>query len=121
MISIGKYIKHVLSGLTESVNSLVLPPNADQLENYIVYKRMSVVPEYTRDGVAFNTTQVQIDIVSQDYGDGIDLAEEVRALFELKDEIYGNIRVQQCTLLAADENTDGSVFIQSLVFEIITN
>jgi hypothetical protein len=123
-LSIGKWINFKLSGITSSINALMVPINAEQLQNYIVYKRRSVAPDdntNSRDGVAYDRCEVEIDIVSVDYVESIDLAEEVRDKLENVEGSVSNVVVNQCILLSADENTDGNLFIQSLVFEFLTN
>lgn len=119
MISIGNYILHKISGVTTSVNALytkegIIPP-------YITYKRAYVNPEYCKDGLISNTTGVQVDIVSNTYVESIELAEQVRGILELNSEVYGNIRVMESSLVSVDENTDGSIYTQTLIFEFVTN
>jgi hypothetical protein len=118
-ISIGKYIKYKLSGIVSIINPLAKPE--DETKPFIVYKRKYVQPEYTRDGIAFNLTGIQIDVVSTDYSSSIDLAEQVRSALECKSGAYSGVSVTQCELTGVDENYDGNLYIQTLVFEFKTN
>jgi hypothetical protein len=118
MISIGKYIYHKLSGVTATVNPLIVPSGSTE---FIAFKRKYINPEYDAGGLSYNTTGVQIDVVSTNYINAINMAEQVRELLECKGATFKNIVVQNCILASADESTDGSLYVQSLTFEFFTN
>jgi len=118
-LSIGKYVYHKLSGVTAVVNPLIVPSGSTE---FIVFKRKNEVPEYCNDGLVDNSTSVQIDIVSSDYLRAINMAEQVRLILECHKETYKNIVIQNCILLPNnDESTDGELYVQTLVFEFVTN
>jgi hypothetical protein len=121
-LSIGKFIYQQLSGVTTQVNALVLPK--DVTKPYIVYHRMSVATEYTSSGTAFDATQVQIDVVTPDYVKSIDLAEQVRGIFEYKSFTFGNMNITCDALVSADEiafeSADAISYVQTIVLQFNT-
>jgi hypothetical protein len=122
MLSIGKFIYQQLSGVTSEANALILPK--DVTKPYIVYHRMSVTPEDSRDGLAYDIVQVQVDVVCNDYIRCIEIAEQVRSIFEYKNFTYGNMNINCGALLSADEiafeSKDGISYVQTTVFEFQT-
>jgi hypothetical protein len=121
-LSIGKFIFQQLSGVTTQVNALVLPQ--DVTKPYIVYHRMSTAPDYTSSGTAFDVTQVQVDVVSDSYVRSIELAEQVRAIFEYRNFVFGNLNINCGALVSADEiafeSKDAIGYVQTTVFEFQT-
>lgn len=121
-LSIGKFIFQQLSGVTTQVNALVLPK--DVTKPYIVYHRMSVTPEDSRDGTAYDVTQVQIDVVTNDYVRSIEIAEQVRAIFEYKNFTFGDMNINCGALVSADEiafeSVDAISYVQTVVLEFQT-
>lgn len=118
-LSIGKYVKYKLNGVAPIINSLLIP-NSDP--PYIIYKRVSEVPnEYNRDGYDYNTTSVQVDCISHNDELSMDMAEQVRNIFECKSGSYKGVEVYTARLVKTDEEADGTVYVQSLTFEFDTN
>ena|ERR1035437_7459430 len=124
-LKIGLYINQELLKVlpTTSINPILQPENTDNINTYIVYKRVSLEPDYTDDGLAFNKTVEEVNIFSKNYTDCVDIAQTVRDTFELKIGTYGNnVKIYQCTLLqVGEETTDGNIYVQTLQFEFLTN
>ena len=80
--------------------------------------------EDSRDGTAYDVTQVQIDIVTNDYVKSIDLAEQVRAIFEYKNFTFGNMNINCNALVSADEiafeSVDAISYVQTIVLSFNT-
>jgi hypothetical protein len=122
-LSINKYTYYKLSGCTAltgitSFNAL-LAVNA-QLP-YVVYKRTAERPEYNRNGVVYNSSTVRIDVMGSTYDESLFYIEIIRTLFENQTGSYNNILVKGCRIVGDDEQTDGQVWVQTLIFEFQTN
>lgn len=82
MIKIGETIYNILSNdieITTKVGSNIYPLVADVGTTFpfIVYKKNSYVPEYTKDGISKKRSTVEIIVASNDYTESVDLADKV--------------------------------------------
>ena len=87
---IGKYIYRVLSEdevLSDRVTSRKIFPlvaNADTTYPFIVYSRTDLTVEYCKDGVVGNTVDFQIIVVSDNYVESLEVANQIRSILEMK-------------------------------------
>lgn len=88
---------------------------------FIVYKRNSLVPNYTKDryGTGDNVS-VEIIIASDNYLNSVIVAAEVRKALEGKRGSYDEFNVTDSKLDVASEDYIESTFIQRLVFSFET-
>ena len=122
-LSINKYINKFLTD-SEEVTKLVKVSNIRPLVlaptdfPYISFMHGNINSEYTKDGLAEDTTEVVIICVSDDYGQTVDIAEAVRNLLEnsaYKDE---DIFISQIRFSGATEDQIENVFVQRLSFNV---
>ncbi|HLO60955.1 MAG TPA: hypothetical protein VK179_19545 [Bacteroidales bacterium] len=118
-LAIGKYIKHMLSGVTTNIS----PHFSTDVTPLIAYERTGHeidAENSSYDGLAY-VTSVRIDLVYNNYDDAVDAAIQVKSLLENKSGQYKNIVVHDCTFDGAIENTDGNLFQQTLNFDFKTD
>ena len=88
---------------------------------FVIYKRSSLVPEYTKDRYGTgDTVSVEIVVASDNYLNSITIAEEVRKSLENKRGSYGSFDVIDAKLMSADEDFIEDTFIQRLIFSFKT-
>lgn len=90
---------------------------------YIVHARSSVTVRYTKDIVVGygwdNEIQYTVKCISDDYIQGLELANAVRHALEASSYKDENITIHPMELLAASEYTiEDTVFVQELIFKI---
>jgi hypothetical protein len=115
MIKIGETIYNILSNdidVTEIVGNKIYPLVADVGTTFpfIVYKKSSYVPEYTKDGISKKNAIVEITIASDNYKQGVDIADKVFKAITTAD-----------TKFRLENNTEDwleDTFIQNLIFNI---
>jgi len=64
---------------------------------------------------------VQIDVISQDYAEGVDIMQAVRQSLEWQRGVFYDVNVDMMLVDSANEYGDGKEFIQELVLKIIIN
>ena len=88
---------------------------------FVIYKRSSLVPEYTKDRYGTgDAVSVEIAVASDNYLNSITIAEEVRKALENKRGSYDSFDVIDAKLMSADEDFIEDTFIQRLVFSFKT-
>ena len=88
---------------------------------FVIYKRNSLTPEYTKDRYGTgDTVSVEIVVASDNYLNSVTIAEEVRKSLENKRGSYDNFDVIDSKLISANEDFIEDTFIQSLVFSFKT-
>lgn len=123
MITIGKILYSLLSGstaLTTKVGTriypLIVPQNTPS--PLIVYERGGYI-EYDKDGRNINRVDVVINIITDNYKDGIDIAEIVDTTLKNKEGTYLGVRVLNIELGEVDEDFINDNFIQRLVYRFL--
>lgn len=116
-IKVGKEIYSLLNGnadLTALVGNKIYPiiVEKDTTYPFIVYKRSSITPTYTKDFHLSDEVIVDIVCVSNSYTEGIDVAGLVRNTLEDK-RIQG---IQSIKLDSADEDFINDAYVQTLSF-----
>lgn len=120
---IGKAIYSILSGDTlvkSYVNDKIFPIFApdETLNPFIVYTRRNVDANYSKDGLAYDDTNITITIVSDNYTECITIANAVRLALELKEGDYNGIYIYQSLLSSSTEDYGIDGFITILEFTI---
>ena len=88
---------------------------------FVIYRRNSLVPEYTKDRYGTgDTVSVEVAVASDNYLNSVTIAEEVRKALENKRGQYDNFNVIDAKLISANEDFIEDTFIQSLVFSFKT-
>lgn len=118
-LEVGKEIYSLLNGdsrLTTLVDNKIYPIIVEKETNYpfIVYKRSNIIPEYTKDFHLKDNVIIDIICVSNDYANGIEIAEIVRDILEDK----RTNDIQSIRLESADEDYIDDAFVQTLSFNL---
>ena len=125
-LSIGAHVYEKLSKspeLAKLVDDKMYPLSTKTETSFpfVIYKRDSLTPEYTKDRYATgDTVLVEVVVVSDNYLNSVIIAEEVRKSHENKRGSYDNFDVIDSKLISASENVIEDTFIQSLVFSFKT-
>nr|WP_320038856.1 DUF3168 domain-containing protein [uncultured Bacteroides sp.] len=120
---INKAISNILTTSTELKNKVgsniyaLIAPDSVTFP-FIVYKRNNLTPEYSKDGLAYNNTDIQVIIGAANYTDSVEVAQLVRNSLELKKGIFAGINIIECKLTSAEEDFVENSFAQSLTFSI---
>ena len=127
LLTIGKYINNALttdSTLTSMIGEKKVYPliaDNDVKFPFLVYKRLSLQSNTTKDGRHEDEVVVEISIVSEKYSDGVNIANEVRRILE-KDEVsYSDIFINEANLILASEEYSGNSFLQTMQFQMKVN
>lgn len=118
-LEVGKKIYSLLNGdsrLTTLVGNKIYPIIVEKETNYpfIVYKRSNIIPDYTKDFHLKDNVIIDIICVSNDYANGIEIAEIVRDILEDK----RTNDIQSIKLESADEDYIDDAFVQTLSFNL---
>ena len=123
-LQIGRAVAALLtahSGLRAAIGSKVFPIVSKEGTSYpfVVYRRNSIEVQYTKDGKAGETVNVDIVIAAGSYAESIAIADMVREAIEGKAFVLGDtLKVYGSQLSGADEEffEDSNVYTQSLNF-----
>ena len=120
-LSIGAHVYKKLSDSTElaklvSDKIYAISTKTETSFPFVIYKRNSLTPEYTKDRYGTG----DIVVASDNYLNSVTIAEEVRKSLENKRGSYDNFDVIDSKLISANEDFIEDTFIQSLVFSFKT-
>lgn len=115
MIKIGSTVYKILSEdaeVAEMVGDKIFPLVADKDTTFpfIVFKKDSYKPEYTKDGISNKRAVVEIIIASEDYKESVEIAERVFKAIAAKSKYF-----------KLEDNTEdylNDTFLQSLTYKI---
>lgn len=115
MIKIGETIYNILStdtDVTALVGNKIYPIVADVNTSFpfIVYRKSSYTPSYTKDGISSKSATVEIVIASNTYNLGADIAEKVFKAISAADKKF--------RLVTNSDDYSEDTFIQYLTFNI---
>lgn len=122
-LQINKYIKRWLQG-DEELTALVQKKNIQPLVlaptnfPFISFTHGDILPEYTKDGCAYDSIPVVVAIVADDYEKCVDIAQKVRELLECKTYRDDEIWIPEMTVEYADEEYLENTFVVHIVFNI---
>jgi hypothetical protein len=121
MIAVGKLIYNVLKNKTglagEKIYPLIAPSNITN--PYIIYARRSI-PSYTKDGLLYDLDTVDFTICTNDYMEGVEMAQIIRDTFENKSINNSGITVIDGIMVDSDEGYNDDSFLQTLTFNLKT-
>ena len=125
-LSIGAHVYKKISNSTELVKVIsdkiyAISTKTEISFPFVIYRRNSLVPEYTKDRYGTgDTVSVEVAVASDNYLNSVTIAEEVRKALENKRGQYDNFNVIDAKLISANEDFIEDTFIQSLVFSFKT-
>lgn len=125
-LSIGAHVYKKLSDSTELAKLIsdkiyAISTKTEISFPFVIYRRNSLIPEYTKDRYGTgDTVSVEVAVASDNYLNSVTIAEEVRKALENKRGQYDNFNVIDAKLISANEDFIEDTFIQSLVFSFKT-
>ena len=122
-LRIGKEIYSLLNGceaLTKLVGNRIYPIIVEKETSYpfIVYRRTTIIPDYTKDFHFKDSVLLDIICVSNDYSESIDIASIVRGLLE--DKRFKQLGIDSIKVESAEEDFIDDAYIQTISFNITT-
>lgn len=124
-ILIGKYIRDLLLGderlanylQPKQINALVIVDDKTPFP-FITFGRTALVPKYTKDGLLESDVTFEIQCVSKDYIESLEIANIIRNLLEAKSYTDEGIFIRQILLTGAIEDFMYNAYVQRLVFSM---
>jgi len=126
-ILIGKVIYSKLISnqlIADIVNDRVFPVIAEQTTTFpfIIYYRVSISNNlYNKDGSVEDTVVYSITVVSTNYNESAELANEIRKIFDKKQITNDIMRITDSRLIEIDESYEDNSYIQKLTFSCTVN
>ena len=119
-LSAGAIIRAVLLEDAEVATrtNKIFPVATDCAElPYILYRRTSLSPNPQKSGQP-GADEIQVEVIcfTERYGEGVELAEAVRAALDQVDTEHNGLRMRSCYLLDSEEAYQDDAFVQQLVF-----
>jgi hypothetical protein len=103
--------KHTKKVFPVATDTAVLP--------YILYRRASIEQNPTKAGYpGADTVTIEVICYTEKYGDGVELAEAVRAALDGKQGEKDGLVMRSCVLTESEEGYDSDAYAQQLVFNI---
>lgn len=118
-LNIGKDIYNILSADTQIASAATICPIVipDEIKgNYIVYQRQSTEFIGTKDYILKESDNVNLLVVTDNYNDGIDLAEKV--LNALLTNDYQGTDIEGIDVVTTDESYSEGKYIQNIIVKI---
>lgn len=121
-LSAGAVIRAVLLEDAEVAarTNKVFPVATDCAElPYILYRRTSLSPNPQKSGQP-SADEIQIEVIcfTERYGEGVELAEAVRAALDLITAEHDGMRLRSCYLYDSEEAYQDDAFVQQLIFNV---
>lgn len=121
-LSAGAIIRAVLLEDAEVAarTKKVFPVATDCAElPYILYRRTSLSSNPQKSGQP-GADEIQIEVIcfTERYGEGVELAEAVRAALDQITAEHDGMRLRSCYLLDSEEAYQDDAFVQQLVFSV---
>ncbi len=88
---------------------------------YIAFRRSRLTTRSSASGgdaAAADTVEMELAVYSQEYAEGLKLAELVRDTLDNKQVMSDDLTMRSCVLTDAAESFDGDAYIQQLTFTI---
>lgn len=124
-LEIGKYINNILANNQDiqNLHAKVYPLIADNDAKFpfIIYKRVGLVSQISKDGTYQDNVTVEIKIVSDKYSVGVQLANIVRSLLQRPYMQYGDFEINDVTIDYASEDFIENAFIQIMQLTLKIN
>lgn len=123
-ISIGKAIYSLLSQnqeLEELIGEKKIFPlivNSDTRLPFVVYKRLSSNPYFSKD--LYSEVEEQFVIVTEKYSEGIDIAELVNTIIlQSNGNTYNGLTIDKVEQTSVEEDFNEESFVQILTYKFI--
>lgn len=87
----------------------------------ILYERDTVTSRYDKDGCAYVESDATVFVISEDYTEGVDIAEAVIDALDRKEATYDDFDVLDCVQTGAVEGYQDRSFVQQVQFHFITS
>lgn len=126
-ILIGKVIYSKLISnqlIADIVKDRVFPVIAEQTTTFpfIIYYRVSISNNlYNKDGSVEDTVVYSITVVSTNYNESAELANEIRKIFDKKQITNDIMRITDSRLIEIDESYEDNSYVQKLTFSCTVN
>lgn len=123
-LSAGQVIRDLLIGtppIMRQVTAVFPVVTAEATLPYIAFRRSRLTPRSSSSGggsVSADTVELELAVYSQEYAEGLKLAEFVRATLDNKQVKSADLTMRSCVLTDAAESFDGDAYIQQLTFTI---
>lgn len=86
---------------------------------YILYRRAALEHNPTKAGQpGADTVQMEVNIYTAAYAEGVELAEAVRAALDYANGEVQGLKMRSCTLVDSEEGWEDDACVQSLTFTI---
>jgi|LAHS01.1.fsa_nt_gb hypothetical protein len=121
-LSAGLIIRKILlesEAVTQHTDK-IFPVVIDKAElPYILYRRAALEHNPTKAGYpGADTVQMEVNVYTEAYGEGIELAEAVRSALDYAQGEVPGLKMRSCVLTDSEEGWEDDACIQSLVFTI---
>lgn len=118
-LDFGKYIYSKLKDLTDNrVYPLVADNNVEI--PFIVYQRIGLSTEYTKDGLLQDSVRMRISAVCDTYAQSLKLAKEIRNRLVQETVEFDEMVIDEARIISAIEEYNNS-YIQTMEFEFTVN
>ena len=119
-LNIGKYIYSVLSQI-EGVKSYPLVADNDAKFPFIVYKRNDLASSGCKDGYYEDDVFFEVNIITDTYFKGIEIANTVRRLLEVQYVTFEDMDIRNTVITMASEEYSNNAYIQKIIFQSTIN
>ena len=124
-LSAGKVIYSLLASDAELMATVtkIFPVVVDSASlPYITYRRVALNSQPQKAGMGADTARVEVNVFTEEYAEGVELAERVRADLETYNskEVAGSL-LRGCYLEASEETWGDDAFVQRMVFNVRIN
>lgn len=119
-LNIGKYIYSVLSQI-EGVKSYPLVADNDAKFPFIVYKRNDLASSGCKDGYYEDDVFFEVNIITDTYFKGIEIANTVRRLLEVQYVTFEDMDIRNTIITMASEEFNNNAYIQKIIFQCTIN
>lgn len=118
-LDFGKYIYSKLKDLTDNrVYPLVADNNVEL--PFIVYQRIGLSTEYTKDGLLQDNVRMRISVVCDTYTQSLKLAKEIRSRLVQETIEFDEMVIDEARIISAIEEYN-KAYIQTMEFEFTVN
>jgi len=119
-LNIGQYIFDSLSTTLEGIKICPIVVEKETPMPFIVYKRLSLIPANSKDGEFEDTARVEVKVVSENYAEGIEIANQIRERIEVESDTFEGMGIES-TLENSNEDYAQNVYTQILIYRIKIN
>lgn len=123
-LSAGQVIRDLLTGtppIMQLATAVFPVVTAEATLPYIAFRRSKLITRSSASGggsVSADTVEMELAVYSQEYAEGLKLAELVRETLDNKQVKSADLTMRACVLTDAAESFDGDAYIQQLTFTI---